>query len=326
MIAHSTPEQAIEMQSNTDNTSYANTAPFTTTAPATRTRNPIRHFRIGVVHVSLSSVYRPAITDFAELYKGCETDDPSPQSVFIEVRRSTRRYGLLSGYEVFADGEKCFEAPTRDSVLPHIEWAINAHTARYMPRFFEIHAAGMMTTRGNGIIFPAAPGSGKSTLTIGLLHSGWRYLTDEIAMIDPVTKLCHPYPKAVCIKAGSYPVLDALGIQRNRRRDYAKATKGRVSLIPIHRFGPDATGTPCHIKYIVFPEYAPEQNPRLTRIARAEAVLKLTEQTFNFARFRGKGTRLLTDLVAGAKCFSLKAGEIRETCKLLEAMTQERQP
>jgi hypothetical protein len=147
-------------------------------------------------------------------------------------------------------------------------------------------------------------------------------------MIDPVTRLCHPYPKAVCVKAGSYPVLDALGVAWNRRRDYSKASKGRVTLVGTGAFGTGAFGAdvvsgPVAARYIVFPRYEAGARPALTPMSRAEAVLRLTDQSFNFGRFRGRGTALLADVVGSARCYSLVSGEIRETVALLDRMTRE---
>ncbi len=48
---------------------------------------------------------------------------------------------------------------------------------------FSLHAAAVVSTEGRGILIVGAPGSGKSSLTLGLLQRGWSCLTDDAVLL-----------------------------------------------------------------------------------------------------------------------------------------------
>ena len=48
---------------------------------------------------------------------------------------------------------------------------------------YSLHAAGLASRDGGGILLVGASGSGKSTLAIGLIRQGWRYLSDDAVLL-----------------------------------------------------------------------------------------------------------------------------------------------
>jgi hypothetical protein len=48
---------------------------------------------------------------------------------------------------------------------------------------YSLHAGGLATRDGVGLLLVGPPGSGKSTLTIGLIRDGWRYLSDDALLL-----------------------------------------------------------------------------------------------------------------------------------------------
>jgi HPr Serine kinase C-terminal domain len=48
---------------------------------------------------------------------------------------------------------------------------------------FGLHAAGVVTQDGLGLLIIGESGAGKSTLAIGLIQRGWRYLSDEVVLL-----------------------------------------------------------------------------------------------------------------------------------------------
>lgn len=55
-----------------------------------------------------------------------------------------------------------------------------------------MHSAGV-TDGKNGYIFPAYGGTGKTTLTLGLMGEGLQVLGDDLLIVEPDKKLVHPY-------------------------------------------------------------------------------------------------------------------------------------
>ncbi len=282
------------------------------------------HFRIGVVPLSIRCACVETMRTFRALYAGFEADPPPPDAIQIDVRRTRAGRSFRRRYEVWADGTKRFTVWDHNALLPHIELALNWHIMLYLPRYYQVHA-GVMEIGGEGVIFPAAPGSGKSTLTAGLLARGWRYLSDEFALIDPETLLLQPYPKALCIKKGSFDVLRGLGVSWRRRGEYVKGNKGRVTFVRPGEIHPQALGATgglparaaCPIRHIIFCDYQPGRSPSMEPISRADAVLRLNRQSFNFLKFRARGIAILSDVARGAHCYQLASGAIDETCDLV---------
>lgn len=281
----------------------------------------VAHFQIGVIGVSLHCPYGPALRDFCSLYDDCRVEVPPPDAIRVDVKPTRLGRMKRRRYEVWADDEHRFTVWNNPSVLPHIEWAINWHIMLYQPRYYQIHA-GVVECDGQGVILPAGPGCGKTTLTAGLVRSGWRYLSDEFALIDPDDLRLRAYPKALCVKEGSFAVLDAMGLRAARRRDYQKGQKGRVTFVKPSELNPSAIGGRCPVRFVMFPKFEAARSPRVREMSRAEAVLRLNEVSFNFTKYRAAGVQIMADIVREARVFELDAGPVDETVELVRSVVR----
>ncbi len=281
-------------------------------------RAETRHYRIGPVPVSLSSILPGVADDFHELYRTYAIPAPIGDEFDIEViakrsPRSWRRY-----YHVVANGERLFSMRNENEVLPHVEWAINTMVATKLSQYLQIHAS-VVARDGVAIVCPGQPGQGKTTLAAALLKQGWSYLSDEFALFDLETRLLEPYPKALCIKAGSFDVLRQMRLPIDTGRVYYKGEKGRVAMLDPLRVRPDVVAGRCRVGMIVFPEVNHSTTPVIERISRAQSVFELTRCSFNFGRFRTPGFHMLADVVEKAGCYRLRCGHLGTTCDLIEA-------
>lgn len=57
-----------------------------------------------------------------------------------------------------------------------------------------MHAAGVADARG-GYVFPAEGGTGKTTLSLALVKSGFRLLGDDLVLMEPATQTVYAYPR-----------------------------------------------------------------------------------------------------------------------------------
>jgi hypothetical protein len=88
---------------------------------------------------------------------------------------------------------------------------------------YSLHAAGLSSRDGTGLLLVGASGSGKSTLAIGLIRKGWKYLSDD----------------AVLLRHGSLEV-EALAY---RRSFYVDAVRSfNYSDLPLGEEVPDSNG------------------------------------------------------------------------------------
>jgi len=290
-------------------------------APTTAVRSQTadhRHYHIGPVPVSLRTDVSGIEEEFHALYSRYEVAVPARDEFHVDIVtrrswRSGRRY-----HHILADGKEVAVVPNTASIMPHVEWALNGLIMQYLPHFLQIHAS-VMSLDGVGAIFAGKPGQGKSTLGAALLARGWSYLSDEFALIDPHVQLLVPYPKALCIKAGSFETLRRLGLPIDIRRIYFKGKKGRVALVNPFDMREDAVSEPCRVGRVIFPEYRPDRKLQLEPISRAQAIFELTHVAFNFTKFRTKGIELLANVVRDAKCYRLWSNDLNATGDLLEA-------
>jgi HprK-related kinase A len=258
---------------------------------------------------------------YRSLYRDFEVEHPGKAGIRIEVRKSPFSWRHRRRFEVLANGRTLFQPDRWDSVVPHVEWAIGWELPESLPQHLQLHASSL-EVNGTGVIFPGHAGAGKSTLTLGMLTRGWRYLCDEFALIDRDSKTLAPYPRAICIKEGSFGVVKELSIPVTARQRFRKGAKGWVDLVHPNRWRDDATGSSCPPRFVIFPGYRAGAAPMLTRMSRAEAVLALHEVCFNLLPRRDEALCILTDVVRQATCFRLISGEIQRTCDLVERAIQ----
>ena len=166
----------------TQSTSVA-TNPFQDTATHSRASDGIdartvRHYQIGPTTVSLRCAVPEVQVAFAHYYHWYEVNRVGGDAFRIEViaRRSPR--SLRRYYHIYSNGEELFVVRRLESVLSHVECALNLTISRLLPGYYQCHAA-VLAKDGVGLILPGYPGSGKSTLCAGLLKRGWATSLDS---------------------------------------------------------------------------------------------------------------------------------------------------
>ena len=109
------------------------------------------------------------------------------------------------------EGDPVRVAPDEDELLEMLDEAVVVQLQRRRPDLFFVHSA-VLELGGRAVLLVAPSGTGKSTMTWALSHHGFRYLSDELAPIDPGTLRVHPFPRALHLKAepsDGYPMSSA---------------------------------------------------------------------------------------------------------------------
>ncbi len=280
-----------------------------------------RHFSIGVVNVTLHTPLRFLMNEYSSLYETCRVDCAGASSIRVDVRPKPFVPWHRRRCTVSVNDQLQFEPTRAEEYLPYVEWAVNWEIPKAMPQFLQLHASSMEID-GVGVIFPGESGSGKSTLTAGLLTRGWRYLCDEFALIHADTLELHPFPRAICVKKASFSVIESLGLSLYGKRRYLKGSKGWIRFVNPLDVRPDAVGRVCPIRYVVFPKYTPGANPALAEISRADAVIELHKVCFNLFGCERLGLDVLANMIRGARCYRLIAGEIAQTCDTVQRLVE----
>ena len=167
---------------------------------------------------------------------------------------------------------------------------------------------------GNAVLLPAPSGSGKSTLAAGLVAAGFGYLTDDVCAIDLETGRVRPYPKPITLatevvrqfERGGHPLLD----------DEERALMHTDAYIRARHLG-GHVGRESTARTIVVPTYTAGGRTELTAMSRAEAVIVLGEQSFNFNELAPDALRLAADLVRGCDCYRLTYSDLDAAVALI---------
>ncbi|MEX2216253.1 MAG: hypothetical protein WD768_19235 [Phycisphaeraceae bacterium] len=291
--------------------------------PGAPDREGYSHYRIGEVRLALRSDLPDVLEEFAWLYAPIDPASAAPTDdstvIRMEVRQGRRTAFGRRTYEISGDGVAIKTVRSRRELLPYLEWGINYRLIARASRFLQLHAASLVR-RGKGFIFCGMSGAGKSTLAAALLSRGWTYLCDEFALIHRQTHRLHAFPKALCIKAGSFDLVGRMGLPLVGGRCYVKALKGRVAYVNPPRRSLPKAGAATAINYIFFPSYTGNASPRTSAVKPARAMMALASQALNRNVVGLDTVPILSRIVRDAQCYSLESGPLEATCELIESL------
>lgn len=257
------------------------------------------HYRIGPYDIAVDCCVDKVMADFAHLYRHCRQNDINSQQIdtdkiiVIKVVPEKYSFPLRKTYRLFGDGQMYYTHRKFSGVLPHLEWVINRRVSVRHLDYLQLHSA-TVSYKGQGVIFAAKSSCGKSTLAAGLISRGWQYFSDEFALIDRQTGYLEPFPKAICVKTGSFDIMREMGLPLWRNHHYATPFKGPVGYITPADINDDVVSPPCPVKSIILPQYTPGQAPRLTKLSRAETLIEMAELAFNRHAFGESSIELLS--------------------------------
>jgi hypothetical protein len=195
--------------------------------------------------------------------------------------------------------------------------AVNAHDF-----LFYIHA-GVVGTGERCVLLPAAPGSGKSSLTAALVHKGFRYFSDEVALIERGSFLVPPMPMALCVKSTGWDV-----IARYHPEIGALDTHERMDG-KVVRYVPPPAGaiqqTPALVSHIIFPRYDKDAASELKPIARSDALRRLMVECLALRqRLTPVNIGEFINWIAGIDCYILTFSSLDEASELVSQVMRRR--
>ncbi len=167
--------------------------------PAPDSVKQLFHFHYARTDFTLL-VYSEELADFfAPLLSSLAAIDPETENVQIHVYPEKDEYVVACNGTELERTAQVNEAVGRvvqtliEEGFPETDWMAFIHAA-----------AGSL--QGNGFIFPAIGGSGKTTLMAALAQSGWDYWADDTVPLD-LNGRAGAVPLNHCIKSGSWEVL-----------------------------------------------------------------------------------------------------------------------
>lgn len=190
-----------------------------------------------------------------------------------------RGAGHPERYALSVDGDVLHEAPESRQLVAMLSWAVNRRAVIGTCGHLILHA-GAVEIGGRGVLVVGETGAGKSTLVTGLVRGGAGYLTDEAAAVDTTAGIITPYPKAITLDQGSWPLFPDLRPDVPEVLEPARHVSWHVNPDRV-RSGSVAAGCPPAL--VVLTHYRASAPPaEVSAVAPRDAVLALAGQSFNF--------------------------------------------
>lgn len=248
---------------------------------------------------------------------------PDFSDFHVEVRspRNIRRWARPQA-EFFIDDDPPFEPLPRDQAPALLEWGMNWTIAASCHQWFTIHAASL-ERNGHAVIFPAPPGSGKSTLCAALSFRGWRLLSDELTLLDPDTLHANALARPINVKNASIDILQGYESEAVWSPETYDTAKGRVAhlrppLNSVERM--QETATP---RWIVFPKFVPGAEPLLTPRTKTETFMPLAENAFNYGTLGVTGFDVVTRLLDRCDSYDFVYSRLDDALEVFDWMAEE---
>jgi hypothetical protein len=241
--------------------------------------------------------------------------------------RATTTYTLVGGQErpprsrflLEYQGAPVATCATREALVEMLLWHVNRSAVTSSPEYLLLHA-GVVSWDGRAALLPGPTGSGKTTLVAGLVAAGLSYLSDEVAAIDPATKLVHSFPKALTLKEGSRVLLPHLEPPTSGSGAGARSGQWQVDPRSI-RAGCVARLAAIHL--VVFPRFEAGGPPRLTRLSPTEALLTMAQNAFNLRVHAKPGLEILRNIAETVPCYQLVMGDLTDACAYVTALLRD---
>jgi hypothetical protein len=198
-----------------------------------------------------------------------------------------------------------------------VESDIMLELQRRRPDLCFIHAAAV-ERNGKAWLLAAESGAGKSTTAWGLLHHGFRYLTDEFSPMDLDSLQVHPYPYALSFKTQppeAYPLPEgALDL-------------GPVVHLPTRCLPSPPVHEQIPVAGVFLLDYRPDRShPAVRRLSVAEASARLYITVLNALAHSRCGLDAVVRIAENMPCFALATADLGATCRLIAATVADCEP
>ena len=222
------------------------------------------------------------------------------------------------GHVILCDGvpvEHCREIA---ALAPLVKSRIRRIATDRHRFLLEIHA-GVVAAGDRCLLLPGAPGQGKTTLTAALSCAGFRYFSDEVALLEEPDLVVRSVPLSLGIKPGAVDVLAARYPEIRALVVHAREDEQRVRYLPPPRCHDDLQ-TALPVRWIVFPAYAENAETRLEPISRAEALRRLMDECMVLPQLLDEARiHAMVRWLRGIECMQLPLSSLEAAVGLITA-------
>ncbi|WP_342807242.1 HprK-related kinase A [Alteromonas sp. M12] len=245
-----------------------------------------------------------------------DLDGPVDFSVRLVYESFVRRF-IKPQISFYSDQRSPFKPLPISQAAAVLEWGMNWCVAAHEFERLLIHSA-VLVKDGKAIVFPALPGSGKSTLTAHLGLSGWDVYSDEMAIIDTTTSKVHPWYRPVCLKNNSIDLIKKWHPEAFFTPICKDTQKGDVAHLKVLERTQYSQFKPAEIVAVVFPKYSPDSELTIYQLTQLEAFNTLSKNAFNYNVLGGTGFDTVAKIIKSCRLFEIEYNDLNEVNEFLK--------
>lgn len=216
----------------------------------------------------------------------------------------------------YCDQHAPFKPVTRSQAFPLLEWGMNWCIAAHDYNRLLVHAA-VVEKDGKALIFPAIPGSGKSTLSAYLAFQGWNLYSDEMAVIDCATGTVAPLFRPVCLKNESIQLVRQWFPEAVLTATAKDTRKGDVAHLKALSWRQFRQFKSAKVAGVVFPRYRASSKFQVYEMENLKAFRELCRHAFNYNIVGMRGFRTVSQLVTQSRQYSIAYSDLADVNQFL---------
>lgn len=148
-------------------------------------------------------------------------------------------------------------------------------------------------------------------------------MSDELALIDPTTATLAPIPRPVSLKNASIDIIKTFAPDAVFSPVVHETVKGRVAHMRPSTEAVSRANEYGRPGWVVLPRFVAGQEPRLEPMPKAEALLRMAENSFNYATHGQRGFEILADVVDQCDCYRFSYGSLEDATLLFARLADE---
>lgn len=212
-------------------------------------------------------------------------------------------------WELTKDGSPAGDYATPTQALLAMEYDLETTVvARRGPRI-ALHAGAVLTGQ-SACLIPGDPDTGKTTTTFNLVELGHPFLSEEIALVDPVTHVVQPFPQSLTLARAfvesipaEFPVIAGTVVPLDARFARYVPTEVMTEGAPVTR--------------MLIPHYEPGCRDRIETIQPADALTEILGYCFEPNRGEERLFDAVIGLVEACRIERLSYSSVAEARRLL---------
>jgi hypothetical protein len=247
---------------------------------------------------------------FAHL--GCAFTD---KTIIFDIIKSDNKFLIAS------DGLIVDMFTEEAEIVPRLSYYVIDSTYRKIDFLIAIHAAAL--SLGNGcVVLPGNCGVGKTTLAAALIKAGFKYFTDDTAILNRKTGSIIAVPVSLRIKEGSWGTIEKM-FQKSFAATVHTSSDGRKIryLVPPEGSFDKANVASDFVKVVVFPKYSPESKTSIQPISRLDAIRRIQECGYDVGACLNKAKVIeLLDWIKDIDCYEMNISSLSEATSILRSL------